>query len=76
MPPTTEQDHNNEPNDFDHIAERQGWSDGSRLDLMREFIAEHGLNEQLSDYAAEVARRENEPELPTVGTPGEKGPQT
>lgn len=48
-----------EPNDFDHIAERQGWNDDTRLDLMRTFIGERGLNEALSDYAAQVAEAEN-----------------
>jgi hypothetical protein len=45
--------------DFDEIAEEQGWDDTSMLTILRGFITERGLSEELGKRAREIADREN-----------------
>lgn len=45
--------------DFEEIAEAQGWNTDSMLAVVRGFISERGLSEQLGERAAEVAAEEN-----------------
>lgn len=44
---------------FEQIADAQGWDEWNRLDLLRQFIANHLDETALSGFAEEAARIEN-----------------
>ena len=48
-----------EDNAFDRIGYEQGWSDDTKLDLLRAFIAEKGLDDDLVEWAQKKADEEN-----------------
>lgn len=53
----------NNPNlAFDRVAATQGWDYRSQLALVRDFIGERNLEQELLAFAVDVARQENEDE--------------
>ena len=46
--------------DFDELAEAQGWNNDTLTGIMRGFISNNGLSEELAVYAQEIADEENE----------------
>jgi hypothetical protein len=45
--------------DFDEIAEQQGWNDQTLIQILRQFITEVGMSDDLNRFAQETAAVEN-----------------
>jgi hypothetical protein len=44
---------------FEEIAEAQGWSIETQLDVLRDYVSNQQSEDALSDYAETVAETEN-----------------
>lgn len=59
---------------FGGVAHEQGWNTDTQVNVLRDFIVEHGLDRELGAYARERADEENrttlalEPSHPAVRT--------